>query len=154
MTIEIQNNDINNYILRCTEKIEFHKNNAINASIWNNFLSTTSIFLSALTAFSMTILTVFETPTESVTVAGSTYALLITIINKLKDSYNFLALSHQHYSLMDQYAELKVDLQRSLNDDSFIESRIALIYKYTIIEQKSHIQTVKCSNCLRCCINY
>ena len=139
------------YILRCSEKIAFHKANGINSSIWNNFLSTSSIFLSALTACTITILTVYDASNEAVVITTSVYAFLITLVNKLKDSYSFLALSFQHYNLQDQFAEIQVDLFKAIHDNDELAIN-NLIYKYTLIEQKSHIQTVKCSNCMRCCL--
>lgn len=143
--------DISNYILKCTDKIEKHKNNAINASVWNNFLSTASIVLSAGTALSLSILTVLESDVITITVVSSIYAFLITIANKVKDSYSFLALSYQHYHLLDQFAEIQIEMQKAydLND---VDQFPILIYRFILIEQKSHIQNVKCSNCMRCCL--
>lgn len=138
------------YIIDLKGKIHFHKQNALNSKMWDNVLSTTSMILSALTALTMTILTVVETDAGIITIVGGLYAFTITVVNKVKDSYSFLALSFQHFNIQDQYAELLLEFENCGEDDS--EYLRLLMNKYTLISQKSHIQSVQSCRYLFCCL--
>ena len=139
------------YIEKCEIGIEYHKQMGENAAHWNNLLSTSSIILSAGTALTMSILTVADANSQVLTIVGSSYAFILTVVNKVKDSFSFSALSFNHYYVSDGYSDCKRDFTKIINDaeseDRSNFDRAVLLYEETV--KKGHIQSVK--NCQVCC---
>lgn len=141
---------------KCSERIQYHHKNAKASKLWDNFLSFNGLFLSASTALSMTIMTALEVDSIPITIIGSIYAFLLTINNKVKDDYRFVALHYQHVRASDDYAELQVcvknllaKIDHNVNFESADLERV--INKYESIKQNSHFQEVKDCNFF-CCL--
>lgn len=145
----------NEYIEKCETSINYHKENAKNAKKWNLFINMSNIVLSATMAFSMTVMSVLNSPNATVTIVGSTFALFIGIGNKIKDDMSFKSLAFAHDSASDSYSELKQSFVLLLNDidkhQYSPEQFDQLILKYEAISQKSHFQSVKCCK-MFCCL--
>lgn len=135
---------LDDYIKKCTQKIEYHSKNAKSARLWNNVLSTANIFLSAACAFTMTILSVEQSPSFVITIVGSGYAMIITITSKIKESFNFDVLNVLHNNAMDSYSDVKMDLEKLKRDQEYHPHLLeSAIQKYEAVVQKSHVQSIK-----------
>lgn len=136
------------HIDKCIEKVKHHQKNSTSAKHWDNFLSFNNLLLSASTALTMTILTSFSASAVTVTIIGAIYAFLLTINNKIRDEYHFLALYYQHINSLDSFGELEIifrDLVSKI-DTGHIITRDELqtaVAKFESVKQKSHVQTVK-----------
>ena len=136
------------HIELCKKQADHHHKNALASKGWDSVLSLSNVILTGLTAFSMTLLSIFD-PNDSVaiTVVGASFALILGINNKVKDSYSFLALSYQHHSACDSYHELIYIFTHLLNecDSNLLECKDYdnAIARFIGVSQKSHIQTVK-----------
>ncbi len=158
------NDDIRNELLRgienCALKTEYHMQNSLNSRLMNNIIGTTNTILSALTALSMTVLTVMSAPAYVVAIVGAGFAFVITASNKIKDDMSFLALNYQHLHAYDQYCELENDYNsllvrynnRDLEGREFKREYLdALNMKYISIVQQSHLQDVCNCSGIYCC---
>ena len=140
---------IEQYLEKCTTKIDFHSKNAKNAQIWNNVLSLINISISALCALTMTILTVTGVGSTPITCVGASYAFVITIATKLKEDYKFNVLEYAHNDIKDDFAELKINFEKLKYTDDYRDIEKYII-KYEHIMKTSHLQTVK--SCKFCCL--
>lgn len=140
--------ECNDYMEKCNKKVLHHQKQSENAKHWENFLSFFGMFLSASTAFLMSILTVVEASNVVITIIGSTFAFFITINSKVKDEYRFLALYYQHIHALDEYSEIEVKFKELIKklDEGFIvssEDINLLVSKFENCKQKNHLQEIR-----------
>jgi len=133
---------VDNYINKCQDKINKHSINSKNSRIWNNLLGTLNILISAMSALTMTIMTVAEVDSAGITIVGATYAFLITVFTKVKDDYEFNLLNFRHASVMDDYSELNIQFEKLKYEFDNVKMESCII-KYESINKNSHIQDVK-----------
>ena len=104
----------------------------------------------------MTIQTVIEVPSSSVTIVGASFAAVIALTSKVKDNFSFKALSYQHHHISDEFNVLYQDLNKFLKDteeNQFDEMNYRIILnRFNAISSKGHLQEVRSCRFIFCCL--
>lgn len=146
--------DIDDYISKCSEKINFHKNQTIQCRSWNNAINLLTVSLASIQAFLMTVLPLLGASVLDLALTSGLFSMTIIISSKIRDNYQFLALSFQHENIENELINLHYDLVALKND---IEELSTTKYNkaisvYSNILIRSHIQVVSDCRSIFCCL--
>lgn len=135
-------NEVNELIIKCREKINFHKENAHNSLRWHNFLGLLSVSIAGLQTVVMTCLGVYKTDDSVVSITGSVFGFATLLLGRIVISYNFNVLNVLHNIVVDDFIELETKLQ--LLDSENIDKNLfdSYMHRYVGITEKSHLQCV------------
>ena len=137
------NEEIQHYVKLCQDKKNFHHNNAVSATKWNNFFQFIGVLLTSATALSMTVLTVLKSSDVEIAVIGGVFAFASAVTSRIQENYGFRILNYQHSELSNNFQELEnsflVLSKRTHNRDDFEK----LTIKYLSINARTNIMNVR-----------
>ena len=139
---------IDRYVKSSKAKIEFHKKNAHNASLWSDLFKVIKTAIVASNILTITILTVLDQSAITVTITSSAFVFFNGLIDKLQEGYNFQFISHKHHMAADEYRIIDYNLELALATNENIDLH-KLVSDYLVLEQKHHHQSIK--NCFTGC---
>lgn len=148
---------ISDFISKCTDKINYHKNQSIQCRSWNNAVGLILVILASSQALLMTILPIYQLPSSSVAITSAVFSFLIIVWSKIRENYQFLALSIQHDHICTEFVDLHYNFTMNLiqySDDMFDAREYEKnVIRYSSILNRSHLQHVSDCRSIFCCIS-
>ncbi len=141
------------YISKCADKINFHKQQTINCRSWNNAVNLLTVVLASTESFLMILFVVLQVNTFTVALCSGIFAMAIIISSKIRENYQFLALSFMHENIVNELTVLHyefVEIQTDYDNDVFDRSTYnKCVVKFANVLIRSHLQEV--SSCRSIC---
>ncbi len=142
---------IEEYKKKSYDNYLFHTRNARASNHWHSFFEIVGVVLTSGLALSTVVLTALQTENMTVAITSGCFSFLISVAQRIQNSYSFITLESKHHTLADNYYEVFWALDNmDINNINFHEFEL-IMNKYMLVSQK-HTQPIK--DCLIfCCFN-
>ena len=150
-----EDNSTENYIKRCSNKVDIHNEQAKRNKNWNTWLNLFDSVISGAQIITMVILAINSQiyTVETVAIVGASFGFVNVVVARVRQSYSFLELAAINDSISENFNELKIKFllldPENQNYKSDLETSKV---KMTTLENKIHPVFVRKCRSILCCI--